>query len=41
MGGRKERETPRSAYGCLAVAIIAAVAACSLAIVFLWDVNAR
>jgi len=39
MGGSKGRETPRAAYGCLAMAIIAVVAAAALSIVFLWDVN--
>ena len=49
MKGRQGRETPRYAYGCLAVAILAVVVAGALAVVvagtfavvFLWDVNAR
>lgn len=41
MKGRPGRETPRYAFGCLAVAILVAVVAGAFAVVFLWDVNAR
>jgi hypothetical protein len=30
----------RFAFGCVAIAILAAVAAAALAVIFLWDVNA-
>lgn len=40
MRGRKEGETPRVAFGCMAVAIIALFVVGAFAVVFLWDVNA-
>lgn len=37
---RKGREpTPRMAFGCLAVMVVAAVAGSAAFVVFLWDVN--
>ena len=41
MKGRSGRETPRYAFGCLAVVILAVVVIGAFAVVFLWDVNAR
>jgi hypothetical protein len=41
MTGHRERKTPRAAFGCMAVAIIALVVAAAFAVVFLWDVNAH
>ena len=39
MKGRPGGETPRMAFGCMAVGILALVAAGAFAVVFLWDVN--
>ena len=39
MRGRPGGETPRLAFGCIAVAILALVVAGAFAVVFLWDVN--
>ena len=40
MNGRPGAGPPRYAFGCLAVAILAAMVGGVLAVVFLWDVNA-
>ncbi len=39
MRGRPGGETPRLAFGCIAVAILALVVAGAFAVIFLWDVN--
>lgn len=41
MKNRPRGETPRMAYGCMAVGILALVVAGAFAVVFLWDVNVR
>jgi hypothetical protein len=41
MRGRSGGETPRLAFGCLAVGILVLVAAGAFAVIFLWDVNAK
>ncbi len=41
MAGHRERKTPRAAFGCMAVVIMAFVAAGAFTVVFLWDVNAH
>jgi hypothetical protein len=40
MTGRPGGGAPRFAFGCMAIAILAAVVAAGLAVIFLWDVNA-
>ena len=40
MKARPRRETPRYAFGCLAVVILAVVVAGAFAVIFVWDVNA-
>ncbi len=37
--GRQGGQTPRFAFGCMAVAILGLVVAGVLAVIFLWDVN--
>ena len=39
MNGRSGGETPRVAFGCMAVGILALVVVGALAVIFLWDVN--
>ena len=39
MRGRKGGETPRAAFGCMAVGILALVVIGAFAVIFLWDVN--
>ena len=41
MKGRPGRETPRLAFGCMAVGILALVVVGAFFVVFLWDVNAH
>jgi len=41
MKGRPGSETPRLAFGCMAVAILALVVVGAFAVIFVWDVNAR
>ncbi len=41
MNGRPGGETPRLAFGCMAVGILVLVVIGIFAVVFLWDVNAR
>ncbi len=39
MKDRRGRGAPSFAFGCMAMAILAAVIAAGLAVIFLWDVN--
>lgn len=39
MKGRSRGETPRMAFGCMAVGIITLVVVGAVFVVFLWDVN--
>lgn len=41
MPGRWGGETPRLAFGCMAVGILVLVALGAFAVIFLWDVNAK
>lgn len=41
MNGRPRGETPRFAFGCMALAILALVVIGAFAVIFLWDVNAK
>ena len=41
MHGRPGGETPRLAFGCMAVGILALVVIGAFAVIFLWDVNAK
>ena len=41
MHGRPGGETPRMAFGCMAVGILVLVIIGAFVVVFLWDVNAR
>lgn|GEM_PF-5250157 len=41
MHGRPGRETPRAAFGCMAVVILALVVIGAFAVIFLWDVNVK
>lgn len=41
MQGRRGGETPRMAFGCMAVAILILVVIGAFAVIFLWDVNAK
>ena len=41
MKNRPGEGTPRLAFGCMAVGILALVVAGAFAVIFLWDVNAK
>ncbi len=41
MHGRPGGETPRLAFGCMAVAILALLVIGAFAVIFLWDVNTK
>lgn len=41
MPGRRGGETPRLAFGCMAVGILVLVAVGAFAVIFLWNVNAK
>lgn len=41
MKSRPRGETPRLAFGCMAVGILALVVIGAFAVIFLWDVNAQ
>lgn len=41
MRGRTGGETPRMAFGCMAVGILVLVVVGAFAVIFLWDVNVK
>lgn len=41
MKGRTGGETPRMAFGCMAVAILVLVVIGAFFVIFLWDVNVK